>query len=142
MPDKIQKLMAEAEEISAAPTSPVSALLYVLCLPLSRSALHSSFKVICDIWLPCSGAAQSAFLCFLLFQLSDTIDSSFAAKQAPTQFVAKKHHPHCPRDCQGSLLPVHLHLWHELPGHDRYAATLSMMPLLDLVVYIHVNGGP
>ena len=89
MPDKIQKLMAEAEEISAAPTSPVSALLYVLCLPLCRSALHSSFKVICDIWLPCSGAAQSALLCFLLFQLSDTIDSSFAAKQAPTQFVAR-----------------------------------------------------
>ena len=28
MPDKIQKLMAEADEISAAPTSPLSALLY------------------------------------------------------------------------------------------------------------------
>ena len=47
MPDKIQKLMAEADEISAEPTSPLSALLYAslqiylhVCLTLRLSFGH------------------------------------------------------------------------------------------------------
>ena len=30
-----------------------------------------------------------------------------------------QHHPDRPRNREGSLIPIHLHLWHELPGHDR-----------------------